>query len=204
MRLLLTAALVSTFIWSPTSSGSQTPSVDPDVEKAERLLADADHCSLEGVGELQHLLRRYGRRGEPELRLISAKARMQAGGITWFRGRKREAERWFRSVLQLYGEDQSMPFQRIRARAKYMLARTVSNQNAKAKYFNEVISEFAITDDVELLSTVGSSLYGKSDLAREAGELADAEALRVQASKIYSERVIPRLPAVPEVTHVCV
>jgi hypothetical protein len=171
---------------------------------AQRLLAEAGQCSLEGMVQIRRLLRRYGRRPEPELRLLSAQARLHAGSLNWFRERREEARNWFIGITRLYGKEMALPFQRVVASANYMLALTVQDRTERARYLDRVISRHAATDDFDLLQTYVQALEESSSLAREVGQEARSADLMRRANEIYEARIRPNMPPIDENAPICV
>jgi hypothetical protein len=171
---------------------------------AQRLLDGADPCSAEDLGPILQLLRNYGRRPEPQLRLLTAQARFHAGWVNWFHEREAEARNWFVGITRLYGHEEALPVQRLVAASYYLLARTGHDRSERARYLDLVLSRYAATDDLELLQTYANALYGAADLARERGDAARSAELVRQAGEIYSRRIIPRLPPVNENRPICV
>jgi len=87
--------------------------LNDDVTEAKRFLSSVDTCRLEAIPRLVQFLRKYEGRREPELQSLAAEARYDGGSALRWRGHDKEAERWFDSVVRVYGRHQGLPFRRI-------------------------------------------------------------------------------------------
>lgn len=175
-----------------------------DVGDAQRLLNESNPCSIEELDPINKLIRRYGNRPEPELRLIVARARLQTGSAFWFREHSREANRWFIGVVRIYGREEGVEFQRLVARAQLMLAKSVRDRSQRAQSLERLIASLGRSNDPEILETYAVALYDLSGIEAESGNQTQAEILHGQASETFRTRVTPHLPPVDEDARICV
>jgi len=170
------------------------PSIERDVEAAQRLATSVDDCRAERLAPIRELIQRYGHRREPELRLIVARGRLATAGGFRFTSRLHQARRWYISVVRIYGNEQGIEFRRLVAFARFSLARMVRGRNARLRQLSDLMSDLADAEDPELLHTYHRALTDTVGLFEERGDEARASELRRQANELWQSRIRPLLP----------
>lgn len=201
---MINASLAWAILAFAAGQGAEpTSSVVQDIENATRLQRSLP-CRPSDLGATYELIRRYGQRREPELRLIVARGRMAAAFAYSFVSEREQARRWYGSVVRLYANENGEEFRGIVARARLNLIEGIADDSTRLRRLTELADDLAAQNGPGTSRTYHDALMQIAEVLERRGESARARELRQQARDIWTTSVAPHLPPMTGDEPICV
>lgn len=162
----------------------------PVAIEADRELKKSSTCSVDGLGPIIALITKYETSADPDVRLVVAKARLQAGFVYWFRQEPSHRQR-LAEVIRLYDNDPDPKVSAIAADARLMAAMSERDQSRKAILIEPIIDHYVHRPAVEYAEVYYKALFAMSDVSRIRGDKDEADRLHAKGQQIYLSVVRP-------------
>ena len=176
----------------------------PVAIEADRELKRSSTCSVDGLGPITALITEYENSTDPDVRLVVAKARLQAGFVYWFREEPSYRHR-LDEVIKLYDDDTDPRVSAVAADARLMAAMLERDWRKKAGLIEPIIDHYAHRPAVEYAEVYYKALFAMSDVSRTRGDKDEADRLHARGQQIYLSVVRPNAKKVDDQdTEICV
>ena len=161
-------------------------------------------CRPEDLGPTYEVIRRYGSRREPEIRIVVARARMAAAEAFRFVSQREQARRWYTAVVRLYADESSDEFRGLVANARYNLIVGIGDASTRLRRLNELARSLEAQTSPDTSRAYHDALHHISGLLEQRGESARASEIRQQATEVWTARVAPHLAPMTGDEPICV